>query len=208
MDYRSLGSTALVHLCAENDRIAWEEFIHRYQHSMALAILRVLRRWGEVSTVLLDDLLQETYVVLCANGHRLLRQFVENHPDSLGAMLRVVATNITHDQLRARRSQKRGAEYFKADPESSLLEDASSNAEVEKIEREIQLAEIERVLQKAPRPISSVRDRSIFWLHFRSGLSARAISEIPSVGLTAKGVESSIYRTLDFIRRSFRIEPG
>jgi DNA-directed RNA polymerase specialized sigma24 family protein len=75
---------------------------------MALVILRVLRRWGELSAPLLDDLLQETYVALCANDYRLLRHFVERHADSLDAMLRVVASNVTHDQIRARNSQKRG----------------------------------------------------------------------------------------------------
>ena len=197
----------MVRLCAEKDPSAWEEFIRRYRRPIALVILQVLRHWGELSTTLLDDLVQETYVVLCANDYRLLRQFAEKHPSSLNAMLRVVAANVTHDQIRARNSQKRGGKYIKAYPDSPLLEGAVSNEEINRIEREVQLREIDQLLQMAPKPISSKRDRTIFWLHFRSGMSAQAISKVPSFGLTAKGVESSLYRTLEFIRKGFRIGP-
>jgi RNA polymerase sigma-70 factor (ECF subfamily) len=172
---------------------------------MALVILRVLRRWGELSTALLDDLLQETYVALCANDYRLLRQFVERHPDSLGAMLRVVAANVTHDQIRARNSQKRGGNKAYADLQ--LIEGVTLDDETRRIEREVQLDEIDRLLQRAPKPISSERDREIFWLHFRAGMSAQAISKLPFVQLTAKGVETSLYRTIEFIRKGFKITP-
>jgi RNA polymerase sigma-70 factor, ECF subfamily len=172
---------------------------------MALVILRVLRRWGELSAPLLDDLLQETYVALCANDYRLLRHFVERHADSLDAMLRVVASNVTHDQIRARNSQKRGGGRNQAYADLQFVE--SLDDETRKIERAVQLDEIDRLLQRAPRPVSSWRDRQIFWLHFRAGMSAQAISDLPFVRLTAKGVETSIYRTLKFIRKGFKITP-
>jgi RNA polymerase sigma-70 factor, ECF subfamily len=207
VDYSNLSSADLIRLCAAKDQLAWEEFVRRYRRPMALAILRVLRRWGELSTVLLDDLLQETYVALCANDYRLLRQFLERHPDSLEAMLRVVAANVTHDQIRARNSQKRGGDPNKAFADLQL-EAATPDDETRRIEREVQLDEIDRMLQRAPKPISSWRDRQIFWLHFRAGMSAQAISEQPFVQLTAKGVETSLYRTLEFVRKGFKIAPS
>lgn len=207
MDYSSLAPIALVGLCAEKDPMAWKEFIGRYRRPIALTVLGVLRNWGELSTRLLDDLVQETYVTLCANDYRLLRQFAEKHSSSLNALLRVVAANVTHDHMRARNSQKRGGNSYRVYPDCQRIEGAFSNHEVDRIERIVQLNEIDRLLRRAPKPISSNRDRTIFWLHFRSGMSAQAISEVPSFGLTAKGVESLLYRTLEFIRKGFKIGP-
>lgn len=204
MDYLNRSPADLVRLCAEKDQLAWEEFVRRYQRPMALVILRVLRRRGELSTALLDDLLQETYVALCANDYRLLRQFVERHRDSLAAMLRVVAANVTHDQIRARSCLKRGGDRNQAYADLQLIDPATPGDEAKRIEREVQLDEIDRLLQRAPKRISSCRDRDIFWLHFRAGMSARAISELPFIQLTAKGVETSLYRTLEFIRHGFK----
>jgi RNA polymerase sigma-70 factor (ECF subfamily) len=207
VDYSDLSAADLIRLCTAEDQLAWEEFVRRYQRPMALVILRVLRRWGELSTALLDDVLQETYVALCANDYRMLRQFVERHPDALGAMLRVVAANVTHDQIRARNAQKRGGDRDKAYPHFQSIEGLAPDDGARRIDREVQLDEIDRLLQRAPKPISSRRDREIFWLHFRAGMSAQAISELPFVQLTAKGVETSLYRTLEFIRKAFKITP-
>ena len=44
------------------------------------------------------------------------------------------------------------------------------------------------------------RNREIFWLHYRAGLSARAIADLPEIGLTAKGVESVIMRVTKELR--------
>jgi RNA polymerase sigma-70 factor, ECF subfamily len=203
VDYLNRSPADLVRLCAEKDQLAWEEFVRRYHRPMALVILRVLRRQGELSTALLDDLLQETYVALCANDYRLLRHFVERHRDSLAALLRVVAANVTHDQIRARSCLKRGGDRNQAYADLQLIDSATPGDEAKRIEREIQLDEIDRLLQRAPKPISC-RDRDIFWLHFRAGMSARAISELPFIQLTAKGVETSLYRTLEFIRQGFK----
>lgn len=204
MDYSNLSPADLIRLCAERDQSAWKEFVRRYQGSIALVIVRVLRRWGEVSTLLLDDLLQETYVALCANDYRLLRQFAEKHADSLDAMLRVVAANVTRDQIRARNSLRRGGGPNIAGADLQVIEGMTPDDEPRRIEREVQLDQIDRLLQRAPKPISSWRDRQIFWLHFRAGMSAHAISELPFVQLTAKGVESSLYRTLEFVRGVFK----
>ena len=119
------------------------------------ARLTTMGRAFNLSTALLDDVLQETYVALCANDYRLLRQFVEKHPDSLGAMLRVVAANVTHDQIRARNAQKRGGDRDKAYPHFQSIEGLAPDDGARRIEREVQLDEIDRLLQRAPKPISS-----------------------------------------------------
>lgn len=174
---------------------------------MALAIVRVLRRTGPFTPTLLDDLLQDAYVHLCANDFALLRAFVSKHPDAFEPMLRVVAANVTHDYLRATTSQKRGGEYRQvSDLDLSLIERPKAEGSATRIEREVQLDEIDRLLQQSADSPSAPRDRRIFWLHFQLGMSSQSIARIASIGLTPKGVESSIFRTLRYIRKNLGIE--
>jgi RNA polymerase sigma-70 factor (ECF subfamily) len=48
----------------------------------------------------------------------------------------------------------------------------------------------------------SVRDRNLFWLYYRQGLTAEAISRIPAIGLSAKGAESAIGRLTRLLRET------
>jgi RNA polymerase sigma-70 factor (ECF subfamily) len=44
------------------------------------------------------------------------------------------------------------------------------------------------------------RNTRIFWLHYRVGLSARNIADLPGIGLTTKGVESILLRITKELR--------
>jgi RNA polymerase sigma-70 factor (ECF subfamily) len=44
------------------------------------------------------------------------------------------------------------------------------------------------------------RDKTVFWLYYQHGFTARAISSLPNIGLTPKGVESCIYRLTKAVR--------
>jgi RNA polymerase sigma-70 factor, ECF subfamily len=198
----------LVKRCSKHDPGAWREFLRRFRRPMALAIVRVLRRAGTFAPGILDDLLQDTYVRLCANDFALLHALVSRHLDSFEPMLRVVAANAAHDYLRAKMSQKRGGQHRQIlDLDLLAMEPIAAEDSATKIEREVQLDEIDRLLERSVDSRSAARDRRIFWLHFRMGMSTQSIASMPSVGLTAKGVESSIFRTLKFIRKSFQIKP-
>jgi RNA polymerase sigma-70 factor, ECF subfamily len=205
--YMSLSTPELVKRCSRRDPAAWTEFLRRYQRPMALAIVRILRNAGPSSPEILDDLLQDTYLRLCANDCALLHTLVLRHQDSLEPVLCVIGINVARDHLRAKMSQKRGGQLQQApDGNLNVVERAEPEGSATQIERKIQLDEIDRLLQRSPGSASAPRDRRIFWLHFLSGLSSQSISEIPSVGLTAKGVESSIFRTLRYIRKSLQID--
>jgi len=41
---------------------------------------------------------------------------------------------------------------------------------------------------------------SIFWLYYEQGYSAKEISLLPSMGLTVKGVESTLQRLTRFLK--------
>jgi len=44
------------------------------------------------------------------------------------------------------------------------------------------------------------RDRTIFWLYYRQGLTAKEIGALPSIGLSLKGVESTLHRLTQLVR--------
>jgi RNA polymerase sigma-70 factor (ECF subfamily) len=203
MDYQELASVQLAWLCAEKDSEAWLEFIRRYQRPITLVILRILREAGGTPTLLIDDLVQEAYTALCANGCRLLRDFVEEYPSSLEAMVQVVAANLTHDYLRAQNAKKRGGDFHQVAYDSRAVAQLPSPYGHEIIELHLQLKEIDATLQGTPEhQIPSSRDRAIFWLHFRLGMSATAIARVSRFHLTSKGVESSLRRTVGMLKKT------
>jgi len=203
MDYQELAPFQLARLCAAKDSEAWREFIQRYQRAITLVILRTLREAGGTSTLLIDDLVQETYAALCANGCRLLRDFVEEYPTSLEAMVRVVAANLTHDHLRAQIAKKRGGDFHQVEYDSPALAQLPSPYGRETIERRLQLKEIDATLRGArERQTATARDYAIFWLHFHFGMSANAIARMATFKLTSKGVESSLRRTVGMLKRT------
>src|SRR6202044_271673 len=143
MNYQELAPVHLARLCANNDSEAWLEFIHRYQRPITLVILRTLREAGSTSTLLIDDLVQETYAALCADDLRLLRDFVEEYTSSLEAMVRVVAATLTHDFLRAQNAKKRGGEFHQVAYNSRALAQLPSPHGHKTIELHLQLREID-----------------------------------------------------------------
>ena len=209
MDYQNLAPVQLARLCAQKDSEAWLEFIRRYQRPITLVILRTLREAGSTSTLLIDDLVQETYAALCADGLRLLRDFVEEYPSSLDAMVRVVAANLTHDYLRAQNAKKRGRDFHQVAYNARALAQLPSPYGQETIELHLQLKEIDATLQGIrEHQIPSARDRAIFWMHFRLGMSATAIARMSTFQLTSKGVESSLRRTLSVLKTALKENSG
>ena len=203
MDYRDLAPVQLARLCAQKDSEAWLEFVRRYQRPITLVVLHTGREAGGTSALLIDDLVQETYAALCAEECRLLRDFVEEYPSSLDALVRVVAANLTHDHLRAQNAKKRGGDFDQVAYDSEALSQLPSAYGQEIIERHMQLEEIEATLQGAgEHQTPSARDRAIFRLHFHFGMSANAIARMAAFQLTSKGVESSLRRTVSMLRKA------
>jgi RNA polymerase sigma-70 factor (ECF subfamily) len=68
------------------------------------------------------------------------------------------------------------------------------------MDREVLIRQIDGQLAAASEPATRVRDRQIFWLYYRHGMTTRAIAAIPGIGLTQKGVESAIQRLTSHVR--------
>ena len=193
MSLPSLTTAELVQACASSgDARAWEEFLRRFQPLIAAVALRTCRRWGEYSAQVADDLVQETYLKLCADNCRLLRDFHPEHPESFLGYLKVLTANLVHDHFKARGSAKRGAGKAAESLDSGgvFVADAGSPH----LEREILLHEIAACLARVAPGKEHERDRAIFWLYYRHGFSAQAIASVPALALTTKGVESVILR--------------
>ncbi|HUA84205.1 MAG TPA: sigma-70 family RNA polymerase sigma factor [Bryobacteraceae bacterium] len=183
-----------------NERLeAWEKFVSHAQPIIASSVFRVLARCRAPRNDLVDDLVQETFLKLCANDYHFLRRFRSAHPGALVAYLRTIASTVAVDAYRVRSAQKRGA-----GENCVALEDfpavSATHDHVEQVERELLIDSIDRCLSS-----QKERDRSIFWLYYRQGFTADAIAAIKIIELTSSGVESLIRRLTLAVRKCLKI---
>jgi len=199
----SIPPEEVVLACVESgDTAAWEEFVRRFQPLIATVALRTARQWGPADRDLIDDLVQETYLKLCADSCRLLRQFESQHPGAIFGFLKVVTTNVVHDHFKIARAAKRGAggvvEQF-----DSLREEAAMAPVCDPkaaIEHEILVKQVDQFLTASLDSEECARSKRIFWLYYRMGLTAPEIAALPGIKLTTKGVESTVYRLGRLVR--------
>jgi len=197
-----MSAEELIHACAEsNDGPAWQEFVARFHRPISLSILRIAYQWGSTPGQIVDDLVQETYLKLCADKCQLLRGFAFRHPEAVLGYIKTIAVNVAHDHFKSLHSQKRGSGGA-----AQLLEDVEPCAKSGDLggqaamEREVLLDQIDRCLEVCSEGFDRERDRLIFWLYYQQGMSAKAIAALPTVDLTAKGVESAIFRLTRLVR--------
>ncbi|MGA7894591.1 MAG: sigma-70 family RNA polymerase sigma factor [Candidatus Sulfotelmatobacter sp.] len=188
----------LIRACAEtNDGEAWEEFVDRFQRPISLSIKYTACQWGKDPLQFVDDLLQETYLKLCADKCRRLLGFAEQNPDDEAVLsyIKTIAINVAHDHFKSLHSQKRGAGETDQLPEG--FEPAAQNSSFggsEAMERQVLLKQIDRLLQNCAVGSNQERDCLIFWFYYLQGMSAKAIAALAIITLTAKGVEAVIFR--------------
>jgi len=160
-----------------------------------------------------EDLRQETYVKLLQGGCRLLRDRAIQHPETLLGYLKVTAANVTRDYFKHIDRQSGGGDnphvsVSDVDPEAGKQVDGSQ----ERIAFGVLENEIDELLKHFLTGLDQERDRTIFWLYFRQGMSTKKIASLPSiVGLTAKGVGSVIERLKHGIREQIvgaRLDSG
>jgi RNA polymerase sigma-70 factor (ECF subfamily) len=184
----------------ETNRLhAWEQFAHCAQPIIASTIFRVLSRWRSPRNDYVDDLVQETFVKLCANDYHSLRRFRSTHPGALAAYLRAIASTVVVDAYRGRAAQKRGSDRDPVDGNDFTLSPASVQG-VEQVERQLLIERIDRCLSS-----QKERDRNVFWLYYRQGLTADAIANIRVMELSSSGVESLLRRLALAVRKCLRI---
>jgi RNA polymerase sigma-70 factor (ECF subfamily) len=192
----------LIRACAQNgDAPVWEEFVRRFHSLIAAVVMRTTQRWGSTSPALVDDLIQETYLKICADRKRLLSEFTPQHPEAFYGYLKVITANVVHDHFRGQHAHKRGlGQTLISICEPVEHMSATTPAAADGIHRDILLKEVDHVLCACLSGEWQVRDRTIFLLYYRYGLTAPAIARLPSISLTVKGVESVIHRLTRLVR--------
>jgi RNA polymerase sigma-70 factor (ECF subfamily) len=205
--YSSLSLQEVVCLCAGGcDDGAWEEFVARVGKSISLTILRTSSLWGEPSRTLVEDLVQITYLKLWEDNCCLLKDFATQNPDGILAYLKKVAANAAHDYFRHGRSQSAGGGQAHL---STTDVDIEAGKEVhgsqDRIAFQILMNQIDEHLKHLSGP-DQERDRTIFWLYFRQGMSTKEIGSLPTIGLGPKGVGSVIERLKRCIRERITVD--
>ncbi len=200
MNYSSLSCDELVRACAESDDPEiWQEFVCRFTPLISITVSRVTYRYGLRDPELVKDLVQDTFVKICANNRRLLRDFKPQFPNAFFGMVKVTANHVAHDHIRKFGVPKPGPGIVDVELDEAeefaqgLLADSETN-----MENLLRLQEVEECL----RDKFDARDQEIFWLYFRYELTAREISAIPSYKLSEKGVESVIQRVKHHVREN------
>jgi RNA polymerase sigma-70 factor (ECF subfamily) len=191
----------LLSLCLYSGKdLFWAEFIRRSQPVIAGVIVKAMRRWRKPCPAVVDDLVQETYLKLCANDFKYLREFVCEHENALYGFLKVVASHVVHDHFRSSYSQKRGCGKEDDELEQISLRTPDASSSADRIQREILFHEISECFKTQAAGPNFPRDYAIFWLYYVQGYTAKAISRLPNIGLTVKGVESTLLRLTRLVR--------
>jgi RNA polymerase sigma-70 factor, ECF subfamily len=199
----SQSAEEVIRACAEtNDPAAWDEFVVRFQRPISLSIQRTACQWGKDPAQFVDDLMQETYLKLCADKCRLLLEFAQRHPD--GAVLgyiKTIAINVAHDHFKSLYTQKRGAgETDQLHEDFDPAAKSSSFGGPDALDREVFLKQVNKQVQHCAAGFNQERDCLIFWFYYLQGMSAKAIAALATVKLTAKGVEAVILRLTRCVR--------
>ena len=201
MDPQELSAQELVQLClGNNQRAAWEEFVRRYQPTIASAVKQTARHWTMPQHALVDDLVHDTYLKLMANNCRALRELQLTHENAIFGFLRTVASHIVTDHFRGTRNKKRssGKEDISLDDPDVFAPLAGGSGLT--VEQEIMFREIDTILKSFSSEPNFVRDYCIFWLYYRYGFTAKAIASLSSIDLEVKGVESALLRLIKLVR--------
>lgn len=201
MDWSALSSEELIRACVDTgDTGAWEEFVRRFRPVIAGTVIRTARRFGKSAPQLIDDLVQDTYLKICSNRCRILREFRSEAAEAIFGLLKTVAFSVTQDYFRGGFAVKRRSGGREVALDKYVESAMASREGSPKIEREVLMRQIDERLAAASEPATTERDRQIFWLYYRQGMTTRAIAGLPGIGLTQKGVESAIQRLTDHVR--------
>jgi len=199
--YSSISELDLVCACASQNDEAWGEFVSRFRRPISVSIIRATYQWGQVPGQVLDDLIQDTYLKLCADKCERLLVFAVQHPEAIQGYIKTIAVNVARDYFKASHSQKRGS----GNP-GQTLDDVQPSTPQDRpgaqgaMEREILMNQIGRCLDVCSAGPDQERDQMIFWLYYEQGVTAKAIAALPSINLTSKGVESAISRLTRLVR--------
>lgn len=181
-----------VKVCLEApSEAAWIDFVRCFQPLIAAKIRAVVGIYRSQDKALIDDLVQDTFLRLCKDDCKVLRDYQPRGEDCMIAYIRVVAKSTALDYFSYAGAKKRDAAL------EVPVEDFDPPSSSGKTEQEVLLREIDDLLRRIEdNPIA----RKIFWWRHRDRYTVEEISRFPQVNLTSSGVESCLSRMLDKLR--------
>ncbi len=182
-----------------SNEAAAAEFSRRFGRLIARTVFRVATTFGHISPELIDDLVQETYCKILTLPPGTVGEFRMNRESAVLGFIKTVAANVAHDYFRKIHAQKRAIGIPQPLIQKSPTTPATS---ADSAYQDRMFAEIDQILKR----IASDRDRDIFLLYYRQGLTAREISQTSTVNLTIKGVESILFRLTKLLRSKLTAE--
>jgi RNA polymerase sigma factor (sigma-70 family) len=183
----------------QNDAPALLEFVRLFHRVIAATVIKTARRFGPAGTEVIDDLIQDTYMRIFSGNCRILKEVRVEDKSRLFGFVQSVAFSVVQDHFRQQYAQKRGGRAPLVSMDA--VERAGESGRGAKLcEQDLLLDKIDRLVQEVAPRETMKRDRLIFWLNHRSGFSAREIAELPSIGLSEKGVESVLHRLMSDLR--------
>lgn len=175
---------------AAGNHPACDEFFRLVQPTIIRVVSRIARQHNAPAEV--DDLIQEVGLKLIASGKSIVGLLPSDGAEAV-SYFSVLAANAARDFFRARGAEKRGISNT-VSLETPLASFAVGLKHFGGCDMNLLLGEIEDFLPSDP------REQIVFRLYYRQGFTAREISAIPAFQLTAKGVESMIFRITREIR--------
>lgn len=180
------------------------KFLESVRRTIAVSVVIASRPFGAAAREVAEDLVQETCLKLCRDNYRAIRGLGDSDSRVILAFVRSVAVTTTLDYFRAQTALKRTGGQFTLSLTSDHCEVAGSSPPESDAEKMILLGQIDRTLRMTSSAETASRDRRIFWLHYRHGLTAKDIAGIGQFGLSIKGVESLLFRMLGTLRKHFQ----
>jgi RNA polymerase sigma-70 factor (ECF subfamily) len=193
----------LARICAYSAHAPeWEQFVRLVTPMVALSARRVSTLWGDPSNSTVSEIVQEVFLKLCEDERRILREFEDRGNDSFLKLLRMITASVGTDYFRRSRAEKRGGRVSTVPLRASIpVEEVIDTKAANSVQWPTLIAQLDGLLRRYPESVTA-RDRHLFWLYYRQGMTAEAISRIPAIGLTAKGVESALGRLTRLLRET------
>ena len=120
----------------------------------------------------------------------------------LEAYLKALAANTASDFFRSRKALRRdGGHPVSIDQVSFQLR---SQLGRESLDSSVLMEQINAFLAAE----ASLKERTIFFLYYKQGLTAKEIAAVPGLQLSVKGVESQLQRTTTWIRKRMSGDEG
>jgi RNA polymerase sigma factor (sigma-70 family) len=141
-----------------------------------------------------------------ANSAKLLGDFKPHCDGAIFGYLKRITINLVHDHFRHVNRISGGAQVTE-EGDVYLQNRPDPQDAAKMLERKLLIEKIEKILTEITGP-EGERDRRIFWLYHRQGLTAEEIAKLLRNGLGVKGVESVLHRLKKELQKRLQEKKG